>query len=399
MRKVTVTANSGVIGSMDSISARLSRFSTSRLCIVVDDVGSGRSVVVSPAQEISEQAVNRILSLSGGLTFVALSAERGAAFLLPFMTRSSHTGTSATDTNRHFTSVEAREGVSTGISAADRATTLRILGSCTPQPRALVKPGHIFPIEAREGGVLVKAAIPEASLDVVTRAGFSDAALYMDLLGEGGDLITASQASELAQRNRLPFFSISELIQFRLVGERLVTRTAEATLPTREAGELRVIVYRSAIHDVEHIALVKGEIRPADPVLVRVQPENTLADVFGGTNPAQRQLLTNSLRAVGERGAGIVLYLRKPTISESLTSPQGNSGTSDMREYGIGAQILRDLGATKIELLSSTQRALDGLSSFGLSIVSQHPVPNFSSEIPSTTPEGRDTRMSHESAR
>jgi 3,4-dihydroxy 2-butanone 4-phosphate synthase/GTP cyclohydrolase II len=134
-------------------------------------------------------------------------------------------------------------------------------------------------------------------------------------------------------------------------------------------------------------------------VLVRVQPENTLADVFGGTNPAQRQLLTNSLRAVGERGAGIVLYLRKPTISESLTSPQGNSGTSDMREYGIGAQILRDLGATKIELLSSTQRALDGLSSFGLSIVSQHPVPNFSSEIPSTTPEGRDTRMSHESAR
>jgi 3,4-dihydroxy 2-butanone 4-phosphate synthase/GTP cyclohydrolase II len=382
--KVTVAGNSDVIGNMTSISSRLLQFSSSRLCVVVDDVGSGRAVTVSPAQEITEHEVNRILSLSGGLTFVAISAERGAALLLPLMTRSSQKGASASDTNRHFTSVEAREGVSTGISAADRAVTLRILGASTPQPRALVKPGHIFPIEAREGGVLVKSSIPEASLDVVTLAGFSDAALYMDLLSEQGELLSAAQSSELAARNDIPLFTISELIRYRLVGERLVTRTAEAVLPTKEAGEMRVIVYRSAIHDVEHIALVKGEICPDHPVLVRVQPENTIADVFGGSHPAQRKLLLNSLRAVGERGSGIVLYLRKPTISESLSSPQAAAGTSDMREYGIGAQILRDLGATKIELLSSTQRVLDGLSSFGLSIVSQHAIPDFSPGIPST---------------
>jgi 3,4-dihydroxy 2-butanone 4-phosphate synthase/GTP cyclohydrolase II len=373
----------GVIGNMTFFSSRLAQFVTTRLSVIIDDVGSDRAVVVSPAQEITEDTVNQLLSLSGGLTFVALSAERGTAFLLPFMARSAHKGDiSNSSHHRHFTSVEAREGVTTGISAADRAVTLRILGAQTPQPRALVKPGHIFPIEARSGGVLVKAAITEAALDLVTLASFTDAALFMDLLDQKGELISSEDALALAERRQIPAFTISEMIQHRLVGEQLVLRTAEAMLPTKEAGEMRAIVYRSAIHDVEHIALVKGELEPGEPVLVRVQSESTLADVFGSPQQSSRKQLHNALRAIGARGAGVLVYLRKPTISETPPTSPGNAGASEMREYGIGAQILRDLGATRIELLSSTQRALDGLSSFGISVVSQHPIPEYISSEP-----------------
>ncbi len=376
--KVTGLGKFGVIGHMTSISSRIAQFAAKRLSIVIDDVGSGRAVVVSPAQDISEDMVNQILSLSGGLTFVALSAERGAAFLLPFMARSAHKGDIRDSSqHRHYTSVEAREGVSTGISAADRAVTIRILGAPTPQPRALVKPGHIFPIEATSGGVLVKAAINEAALDIVILARFSDAALFMDLLNQAGELLSSDEALALAHESQIPAFTISEIIQHRLVGEQLVSRTAEATLPTKEAGEMRALVYRSAIHDVEHIALVKGTIEPGQTVLVRVQSENTLADVFGSPHPASRKQLQNALRAVGARGTGVLVYLRKPTITDSPPSSPGHAGASEMREYGIGAQILRDLGATRIELLSSTQRALDGLSSFGISVVSQHPIPDY----------------------
>ncbi len=363
----------------------LEELTRSRLGVLIDDLGSSRAALVAPAQEISAELVNRALALSGGLTFVALSQERAAALMLPEMSRpepSAAPNAREGDSLKMLSSVEAREGITTGISASDRAATLRILGAKMPHPRDLVKPGHIFPVEARTGGVLVKAAIPEGALDLVSLAGFSDAALFIDLLGASGELLSSEEAARFASDHGIAAAALSELISYRLHREPLVTRTAEATIPSQIAGELRGITYRSAIHDVEHIALVKGDVSHGGPVLVRVQAENTLSDVFGGGSRSSRAQLQASLRAIAERGSGVLLYLRRPHIEETngerhsvQTPAQRANQARMMREYGVGAQILRDLGITQIEVLSSSSKSLSGLASFGLTIVSQQPIP------------------------
>lgn len=370
---------------MSPVLAFLSQFSSARLGILVDDIGPTRAALVAPAQGMTPDLVNRALTLTGGLTFVAVSTERAAAFMLPEMVRPSPACaklgvTQVSDSLKMLCSVEAREGITTGISTADRAATLQILGGDTPHPRDLVKPGHIFPVEVRTGGVLVKAAVAEGALDLVRLAEFSDAALFIDLLGQDGALLSAPDAARLADANGLPIVGLSDLIAYRLHREPLVTRTAEAMLPSRIAGELRGVTYRSKIHDVEHIALIKGDVAHGGPVLVRVQAETTLSDVFGGGSRSSRALLQSSLRAISERGSGVLVYLRRPAFEESLEVPLQSSSNglqpaNMMREYGVGAQILRDLGVSQIEVLSSSRRSLTGLASFGLSIVSQQPIP------------------------
>lgn len=397
-------------------------FKKNNLAIIIDDIGeTSHSALVSPAQHTSEQLMNRLLTFTGGLPFVALSSERAAAFLLPSMARPS-TSPGKKVVAEAFplqcVSVEAREGISTGISAADRALTVSILGAPVPQPRKLVKPGHIFPVETREGGVLVKMSIPEAALDLVTLSEFTDAALYMDLLGAEGAHMSEAAVRVLASEHNLPVITLTSLVEYRLEQEPLISKIAEAKLPTQEAGEVRAIIYRSKIHDVEHVALVKGDVTTGAPVLVRVQSENTIADVFGGGSPPSRDHLKNSLRLIGERGAGVLLYLRRPNLvmDESARKPMvGNQdkspsssidsshttvtthiqpstspnpttersspipfgGAMMMREYGVGAQILRDLGINKIELLAGTTRSMAGLSSFGIDIVSQHSISDY----------------------
>lgn len=374
---------------MSLIPAFLKHLSHRRVGILIDDIGSSRAALVAPTQEITPELVNHVIALSGGLTFVALSKERAAAFMLPQMVRPEPAPTRRfleDDPLKMLSSVEAREGISTGISASDRAATLRILGAATPHPRDLVKPGHIFPVEARDGGVLVKAAIPEGALDVVSLAGFSDAALFIDLLDAGGELLSAPGAAQFAAAHDLPCARLSDLISYRLHRESLVTRTAEAKVPSRIAGDLQGITYRSKIHSVEHLALVKGDVSHGGPVLVRVQAESTVSDVFGGGPRNSRSLLQSSLKAIAKRGSGVVLYLRRPSIHDGtgearLQHPgeQPLHRARMMREYGVGAQILRDLGVSKIEVLSSSSKSLSGLASFGLTIVSQQPIPDVDS--------------------
>lgn len=365
---------------MYSFTDFVERFREARLGILIDDQGPSRAALVSPAQDVSSAEVNRILMLSGGLTFVALSSGRADALLLEPMTRPSQlrTKNTASPLIKQFVSVEAREGVTTGISASDRATTLQILGHSTPQPRALVKPGHIFPVATHDGGVLAKAAIAEGALDTVKEAGFSDAALFVDLLLPTGELAGEEQAHALAAHEGIPITTLSELISYRLQREPLVTRVAESLIPTSLAGDVRALVYRSRIHDVEHVALVKGDISPERPVLVRVQVENTLSDVFGAGPTSSRTLLRTALTAIKDESCGVFLYLRRPHIdtNDPLTVESRTPTQSSvlMREYGVGAQILRDLGVSKLELLTSTPRPLVGLPSFGLTIVSQRTI-------------------------
>jgi 3,4-dihydroxy 2-butanone 4-phosphate synthase/GTP cyclohydrolase II len=380
---VTLREKSGVIPHMSRLSQFLTVFKQTKLSILVDDLSSSRAALVAPAQDITPEQVNRILTISGGLTFVALSPERAAAFLLSTMTRPSSLRPQTLPVSQmaQYVSVEAREGITTGISAADRAKTLHILGAAIAQPRALVKPGHIFPVETRSGGVLVKTAIPEGALDVVTMIEATDAALFVDLLTKDGELMTERQAEDCARQEQLPLITLSELIRYRLQQESLVQRVAEASLPTTLAGEVRAIVYRSHIGDIEHVALVKGDVRGDTPVLVRVQAEHTVPDVFGGSSPATRSHLQNSLREIGERERGILLYLRRPFMDpkgsavQHLKEPPTSPSARRMREYGVGAQILRDLGVTHVELLTSSTNLLEGLPSFGITVIAQHTIP------------------------
>lgn len=339
-------------------------------------------MLVSPAQGMSGALMNRLLELTGGLTFVALSNRRAAGFMLPPMARPQTSPAALALSSHSCISVDAREGITTGISVEDRAATLRVLGEEQPQPRKLVKPGHVFPVETATGGVLVRNALPEGALDLVLIAGFTDAALFMDLLTPSGEFMERREQLALAAAENIPRIALSELIRQRLETEKLVYKFAEARLPTRFSGELRSFIYKSKLHEGEHLALVRGEIDPRQPVLTRVQTEATFSDVFGGVHPPTRFSIRRSLEAIRAHGSGVLLYLRRSApgylqrqVLESGGGEIDAQPASIMREYGIGAQILHDLGVRKIELLTNSGHNLVGLKSFGIEIVSQRPLP------------------------
>ena len=360
------------------VQEKIAHFKNRRLALLVDDSGPlVRGVLVSPAQEIGFEQVNQLISYSGGLVFVAISPSRASAFMLPAMDRSDAQQANPTSTYKMFISVEAREGVATGISTADRKCTISILGEATPNPRKLVRPGHIFPVETVTGGTLVKHALPEGALDLATKAGFSDAAAFVDVLDAQGAFPKLPELEKLASDLNLPQIFLSDLVRYRLETEELVHRVAEARLPTEEAGMLKSVAYRSELYYGEHVALIKGEIDPNQSVLVRVQRESTCSDVFGGEDPASRSQISGALRAIEERGTGVLVYLRGNQRGQLAAQISGkkdhtNANPSGMlREYGIGAQILRDLGVKRIDLLTSSKKSLVGLKTFGIEIVSQ----------------------------
>lgn len=364
----------------------LNKFEQVQVAIVRDDgTSEGRAIVVTPASTVSTELSNTLITVSRGLPFVAVSEHRADSFRLAPMARP------RTDPPRQIRneqslamciSVEARSDVTTGISAADRATTIRQLGAAEIVPRSIVHPGHIFPIVARNGGVLVRSALPEAALDIVTLGRSTDAALYFDLLNSEGCFATRAEQEALAHEMSWPIVLLSDLVRYRLENEQLVQRVAEAKLPTILAGELRSFVYQSAVHDGEHVALVKGNIDPKVPVLTRVHQSSTFSDVFGGGADSSRKRLQACLAEIGRNGSGVLVYLRKNGLSHHSLVP-GTEGdglqpllpSSIMREYGLGAQILRDLGVRRIELLTGSTKNLAGITTFGLEIVSQRPLP------------------------
>jgi 3,4-dihydroxy 2-butanone 4-phosphate synthase/GTP cyclohydrolase II len=251
----------------------------------------------------------------------------------------------------------------------------------------LVQPGHIFPIEAKSGGVLVRNTLTDAALDCSRLLGHTSAAAYCDCLNAHGSLSDANQLIQLAQKHQLPYTTISEIVKHRLATESLVTRVAEANLPTALAGMVRAYTFSSKIYSGEHLALVKGDISGSQPVLTRVQAEATFSDVFGGSNSLSQQHLHKSLEMIGAEGRGVLLYLRKSEPGELTRNirtadqpPAENSQASTnydnatMRQYGIGAQILRDLGISQINLLTSKSGLPPGIFDFGLTIAAITPL-------------------------
>jgi 3,4-dihydroxy 2-butanone 4-phosphate synthase/GTP cyclohydrolase II len=362
---------------MTTTKEKLREFEKQNIAILIDDLGDQRGVFVSAAEVLTDEQLNIVLANTGGIPLVAISNTRAKGFMLAPMSRNTNETTPALPSvYRQYTSVEARVGVTTGISVADRVKTIQALGARTPHWRALVQPGHIFPVFTHSGGCLAQAGIPEAALDLVTSGAFADAALFVEILCPNGEHMQSPQIECLAEQQHLPIFTISELVQHRLAHESLIERTSTSSLPTEHGGTMLAIHYRSKLDNAEHLALVKGNADFEGTTSVRVQVEDPITDLFGGGKINSRRQIKEALARIANHGRGVFIYLRKGTIDLHPRS----EASSVMRNYGLGAQILRDLGVSQINLLSATRRSLSGLDNFGICVVSHEELTSSETE-------------------
>ena len=289
-------------------------------------------------------------------------------------------------------SIEARQGVSTGISAADRATTILTAIADDTKPSDLARPGHVFPLRAREGGVLRRAGQTEGSVDLARLAGLKPAGVICEIMNDDGTMARLSDLVEFSREHDVKIVTIAELIQYRLRKETLVRRAADAAMPTAAAGEFRAIVYENSIDRVDHIALVQGEFGPEDEVLVRVHSECLTGDAFGSRRCDCGEQLQAAMKMIGDEGCGVLLYMRQEgrgiglknkilayglQDEEGLDTVQANERLGfppDMRDYGVGAQILRDLGVRKMRMITNNPGKRAGIEGYGLTIVDRVPL-------------------------
>lgn len=348
-------------------------------CLLLDDaIDSPQGYLLEPAIYASEESIARLVNLGKSVICVALPAQRVEELGLPPISTNS-----AQSTSFDFTvSVEARQGVTTGISAADRAQTLRAVAQ-TKNPRLdLVSPGHIFPIKVKDGGVLVRSAPAEAALDLLKLAGIEPAATICHLLDAQGQFLNEEKLVSLSKKENLPLLRISELIHQRLSTETILERVAEASLPTNVAGDFKAICFRSKIDRAEHLALIKGDLSEKEtssklqkPILTRVQAENKIGDLLGIGKISSRKRIEDCLDLIRKEGRGIFVYIRHPRNDmlkrqiEKRTAPNTSSRAYQFREFGVGAQILSNLGAKRLKLLSNVEPEIAGISAFDLEIV------------------------------
>ncbi len=344
-----------------------------RMFILVDDESrENEGDLVIPAQHCDAQAINFMAKHGRGLICLALTRQRVEELGLPLMAHGNESRRSTAFT----VSIEAREGVTTGISAADRARTIQVAIDPASTRADLVTPGHIFPLMARDGGVLVRAGHTEAAVDLARLAGLNPAGVICEIMNDDGTMARLPDLVAFAQRHALKVAKIADLIAYRLACERLVEREIATTLHTRFAGDFRLQVYTNVLTGLEHIALVKGDPEAPGPVLVRVHALNVLEDVLGEDGDGRGGLLWAAMEAIHAAGRGVVVLLREPSptsVSERIKARLGqpSDDTPPLRDYGIGAQILKDLGVRDMILLSNRDRPIIGLEGYGLRVVEQ----------------------------
>jgi 3,4-dihydroxy 2-butanone 4-phosphate synthase/GTP cyclohydrolase II len=381
-----------------------------KMVILVDDEDrENEGDLCMAAENVTPQAINFMAKYGRGLICLAMTAEKCDSLDLPPMVdnNTSPFGTGFT------VSIEARCGVTTGISAQDRATTILTAVADDCLPRDLVRPGHIFPLRAKAGGVIVRAGQTEGSVDLARLAGRKPAGVICEVMDEDGTMARMPALEKFSEKHGIGICTIADLIEYRMRTESFVHRSAETVIPTSIAGDFKAIVYENDIDNLLHIALVKGDIDPEKPVLARVHSECLTGDIFGSLRCDCGLQLHQAMAVIEKEGSGVLLYIRQEgrgiglvnkikayaLQDQGLDTVEANEELGfkpDMRNYGIGAQILVDLGVRKMRLMTNNPKKMIGLDGYGLSIVEQVPIEVPANEHNKCYLECKKLKMGHQ---
>lgn len=360
-----------------------------KMVVLVDDEDrENEGDLTMAAEKVTPEAINFMAKYGRGLICLSLTAEKCAQLNLPMMVQNN---TSPFETG--FTvSIEAKCGVTTGISAADRATTIAAAVADDAKPTDLTRPGHIFPLRARDGGVMVRVGQTEGSVDLARLAGLKPAGVICEIMDDDGTMARMPALEQFSEQHGIGICTIADLVEYRIRTESFVHRAAETIIPTLHGGDFKMIAFENDVDSLTHIALVKGEIDPEKPVMVRVHSECMTGDIFGSMRCDCGDQLHKAMTMVAAEGSGVILYLRQEGRGIGLINKlkayelQRCKGMDtveanlklgfkdDMRDYGIGAQMLVNIGVRKMSLLTNNPKKMVGLQGYGLSVVEQVPI-------------------------